>query len=110
MFHAVFLHKRWVHRPEEDTPDTMVFRSADTPLPASRGRWGFELRDDGRAEIMSAGRSDVPDTIGASWQLSGAEGDQLELQLDTGETHRWQIVDIEGNRLELRTSAWRAGL
>jgi hypothetical protein len=98
------LHNRWAHAPEEDTPDTMVFRSDDTPLSASRGRLRFELRPDGRADVLSTGRGDVPETIAASWQLSGSGGDHLELQLDTGETHRWRIVNLSADRLQIRVA------
>jgi hypothetical protein len=101
MFDRALLHKRWVHVPEEDTADTMMFRSDDaSPLP-SRGRLRFELRPDGRADVVSIGRGDVPETIGGSWQLSGSAGEHLELQLDTGETHRWRIVDLGADRLDV---------
>jgi hypothetical protein len=38
---------QWVHSGEEDTADAKVYRPEGYPLPRSRGRAGFEIREDG---------------------------------------------------------------
>jgi hypothetical protein len=70
---------RWVHSHEEDTPDQMVFRSADYAFPPSRGREAIELRPDGSYAGTVPGPVDKP--------VAG----------DTGE---WTLED-DGRRLRL---------
>ena len=60
--------RSWVHVFEQDTPNGLVFRPADSDLPLSRRpRAGFELRADGSAVLISTGAADEPRTRTGSW-------------------------------------------
>jgi hypothetical protein len=65
---AIF--KRWVHSREEDTEEIMVFRPATFEFPRSRGRNGFEIKEDGVFVLYTIGATDGPRAIRGTWKLN----------------------------------------
>jgi hypothetical protein len=95
---------RWVHSHEEDTPDEMVFRSADYAFPPSRGREAIELRPDGSYAGTVPGPVDKPvagDT--GEWALSD---DGRRLRLGDREL---EVVDAKPGVLRVRRTSTGAG-
>jgi len=68
---AKHLTKRWMHSHEEDTPNEMVFRTADYDFPRSRGRTGFELRPDQSMVDIQPGAGDAGQESSGKWELEG---------------------------------------
>jgi hypothetical protein len=91
------LQGRWVHSHEEDTPDEMVFRSADSgyAFPRSRGRRAFELRPDGTYAGSTPGPADKPEPSSGRWALE--DGNRLALPDQVLE-----ITEAEGGVLKVR--------
>jgi hypothetical protein len=92
---------RWVHAHEEDTEDEMVFRPADTELPPSRGRMGFELREDGTFVEAGLGARDIPEEATGSWVLEDGV-----ITLSEGATQgvprEMEVVTVDEERLVVR--------
>jgi hypothetical protein len=92
---------RWVHAQEEDTDDEMVFRPADADLPPSRGRMGFELREDGTFAESGLGARDVPEEAAGSWVLED-ETITLSEGAAQGVPREMEIVSVDDERLVVR--------
>lgn len=71
------LFGRWLHSHEEDTPDATVYRRDSFPFPPSRGRHGFELRDDGSLLDLGPGAGDRPSPGAGTWEQPAP--DELKL-------------------------------
>lgn len=60
---------KWIHSHEEDTDQEAIYRPASFSFPRSRGRRGFELRDDGTLMETAIGATDVPEEAVGRWDL-----------------------------------------
>jgi hypothetical protein len=69
----------WVHSHEEDTNAEVVFRPESYEFPPSRGRFSFELKEDGNLVRFGIGPTDKATPTGGSWKL---EGNKLSLNPD----------------------------
>ena len=88
--------RSWVHVIEQDTPDGLVFRPAESDIPLSRRpRAAFELRTDGSALLTAGGPADGPRTRPGSW--THAAGTVL-VHEDDGRV-RWRIVEATADQL-----------
>ena len=94
------LCRRWVHSHEEDTAGEMVFRPADYVFPLSRGRFAFELREDGSAITSEPGAADRPRAAKGRWSLKDVEL-CLTAQAAAKE-RRFEIVSATRERLVVR--------
>lgn len=95
------LNTQWMHSHEEDTGQDMVFRPADYKFPPSRGRTGFELRQDGTAVSFGIAPTDAPKQNTGSWSLS----DEGHLRLDlaaNNESRVYQLVSADPDRLVVK--------
>jgi hypothetical protein len=70
------LYQHWKHSHEEDTLTQTVFRSITYNFPRSRGRFSFELQQDGTAVFHEIGQTDRSQLAVGIWRL---EGDRLLL-------------------------------
>lgn len=68
------LYGRWLHSHEEDTATETVYRLDSFKFPPSRGRAGFDLREDGSATMLVIGATDRREEVPERWSLNG---DQL---------------------------------
>lgn len=97
---------KWVHAHEEDPLDGSgleVYRPSDWPLGPSRGRRGFDLREDKRAILIDIAAADGTDVGDARWSIEA--GNVLLIRSD-GKVRRLQIKELDRDRLvvnELRS-------
>jgi hypothetical protein len=54
------IFKFWVHSSEEDDKDTIVYRPRDFEFPPSRGRSGFEIKQNREFVLYGLNPSDRP--------------------------------------------------
>jgi hypothetical protein len=67
------IFKHWVHSFEEDTQGMQAYRPASYAFPLSRGREGFEVKEDGTFVLHNIGPADGTDKIPGTWkQASGS--------------------------------------
>ena len=95
------LCRHWVHSHEEDTGTEKVFRPATYDLPPSRGRFSFELKEDGSLLRYGLGPTDRTETSRGTWRL---EGDRLEFCPGTKDAPEqvFEIVSSSPDRLVVR--------
>ncbi|MCC6585255.1 MAG: hypothetical protein IT168_00930 [Bryobacterales bacterium] len=91
-----YLFGRWLHSHEEDTPEATVYRRDSFPFPPSRGRHGFELRDDGSLVDLGPGAADRPGHSAGAWEQP--EPGQLKLCGGFGE-RCLQIIALSEDKL-----------
>ncbi len=92
------LQAAWVHSHEEDEAGRMVFRSADTDLPPSRGRTGFTLKSGDAVEVVGPGPDDRRRTSSGHWTLEGKR-----LRIDApGLSGTFDVETVDDQRLVVR--------
>lgn len=92
------LNQRWLHSHEEDTESEKVFRLASYQFPPSRGRIGFELRQDGNAAVVGIAPTDGPQESEGTWTID--ENGQLLIRLPGfGPAADMSVVSMSSNRL-----------
>jgi hypothetical protein len=98
---AKTLSRHWVHSHEEDTQTEMVFRPAHHKFPPSRGRKGFELKNDGTLVDLGLAPNDAQAATAGRWQLKGNE---LVLQSPSSRTpeRTLEIIAADNDRLVVR--------
>ena len=57
------IYKYWIHSYEEDTEDKKVYRPSTFEFPPSRGRDGFEIKENGEFILHITGPTDKPGKI-----------------------------------------------
>jgi hypothetical protein len=57
------IYKNWIHSHEEDTEDKKVYRPSTFEFPPSRGRDGFEIKENGEFVLSIMGPTDRPEKI-----------------------------------------------
>ena len=93
----------WVHSHEEDPLDTSgceVYRPSNWDFGLSRGRRGFQLREENRATVLGIAPTDGVHTNLAIWSLDA--GSVLVIREENGTVRHLQIVTVEPDRLVLR--------
>ncbi|GAA4062557.1 hypothetical protein [Actinomadura miaoliensis] len=91
--------KRWLHSHEEDHGDVRVYRPADFPFPRSRGRHGFELRDDGTAVEHYSGPDDRPRTRTGRWRAETPDRVRLSFPGERPRETTLEILESSPDRL-----------
>jgi hypothetical protein len=105
---AIF--RTWIHSHEEDTPEVSVYRPRGHPLPAARGREGFEIHENGRfvhygiaagegaRETVGRWTAESPDRI----RLEFPEDDSGGAAVDRDLSDRLTIESCAAEKLEIR--------
>lgn len=92
------LQASWVHSHEEDEGGRVVFRSAETELPPSRGRQAFTLKPGGEADTSGPGPDDRRRSASGRWTLQGKR-----LHIDApGFSGAFEVESVDGQRLVVR--------
>ena len=95
---ALFQH--WTHSYEDDTSDITVYRPASYAFPPSRGREGFEIREDGVYIRHAIGRADYPEQFEGSWEMS--EEDELIVTLPKQPPFELKILSVTEEMLKIQ--------
>jgi hypothetical protein len=95
------LYGRWMHSREEDAGDARVYRRPDYRFPPSRGRTGFDIRDDGTFVAIGIGPGDGQKGRRGRWRHAG-DGN-LHVTYDDGEEQTLRIVAVADDVLRITT-------
>ena len=98
------LCRRWVRSRGEDSATELVYRPADFPLPPSRGRSGFEFKEDGTFKRIGIGATDISRVEAGTWRIDDAQPDQIHVEV-AGEDKVFQIQDLAPDRLSIQKSS-----
>lgn len=91
-----------MHAYEEDSAGIQVYRPSGHPLPAARGRTGFEIKGNGEFIQYEPGPADVPQAVPGRWRAEDAE--QIRVDLDGGSPRSFTltIVTVDDQLLRVR--------
>ena len=91
------IYKHWVHSHEEDTVDKKVYRPSTFEFPQSRGRDGFELRENGEFILYVTGPTDKSEKILGNFTI---HSDKLNVELvSIQKSYTMTILSCDENRL-----------
>ena len=98
---AIFAH--WVHSREEDAEGLEVFRPESFEFPASFGRDGFEMHENGAFVQEDVGPADGVVRVPGRWSLLGPRQVAVSFHgTATREGYTFEIVAVEADVLRIR--------
>ena len=95
------IFQRWIHSYEDDTPDTIVYHTSDYDFPLSRGRRGFEIKENGTCIRFDIGSNDLPRKVIGKWKV---EGEKIKMCFTDKElkTEDLNIFSCDKNTLQIK--------
>lgn len=96
------IYKHWIHSREEDTEDVRVYRPSDYEFPPSRGRDGFEFRENGEFIQYGIGPTDGVQRIVGTWTAEGENQIRVSLKAEQEESYTMQVVSCDESLLKIR--------
>lgn len=96
------LFKHWIHAHEEDTDDVQVYRPSEHTFPPSRGRTGFEIKDNGEFIQYEIGPNDAPQPVPGRWHREGAQRIRVDLEGGKYRSFTLTIVSVDDQVLRVR--------
>jgi hypothetical protein len=96
------LHQRWMHSREEDTDAEMVFRPAGYNFPRSRGRTGFELRNNGKLVEIGIAPTDAQQEAEGTWGLEDGNKLAFHRSSESEPSRILQVISADKDRLVVK--------
>ena len=95
------IFQRWIHSYEDDTPNTIVYHTSGYDFPLSRGRRGFELKEDGICIRYDIGPNDLPRKVVGKWKL---EEEKIKMYFADKEfkTDDLSVISCDKNTLQIK--------
>lgn len=98
------LYEHWTHSHEDDGEDYKIFRPSAYDFPPSRGREGFEAREDGTFIWHRIAPADGTEKVEGNWTWDGKDT-TLTAKFPEGaprEVMKLKILDVYEERLKVR--------
>lgn len=96
------MFKHWIHSHEEDSEGIKVYRPSDYNFPPSRGREGFELKENGEFIIYGIGATDKYEAIVGTWKAEGENKIQVSFDNQNEQSFTLDIVASDEDVLKIR--------
>ncbi len=96
------IFKHWIHSREEDIETVRVYRPSDYEFPPSRGRDGFEFRENGEFIQYGIGPTDRLQRIIGTWMAEGENQIKVSFEAEQQESYTMQVVSCEESLLKIR--------
>ena len=90
LFNEECIYKHWNHSYEEDTVDKKVYRLSTFEFPPSRGRDGFEIKENGEFILYIMGPTDRPEKFFGNFTI---DSNKLNIEL-TSKIQKSYIMTI----------------
>lgn len=97
--HAIF--KQWIHSREEDTEGVRVYRPSDYNFPPSRGREGFEIKENGEFIRYGIGPTDRRQKITGTWKVEENNKIRVTFEGQRQESYTIQILSCDEGVLKV---------
>src|SRR5580765_4919443 len=92
----------WLHSHEEDGEGLQIYRPASYKFPPSRGRRGFEFREDGELVYIGIARTDGAEPMAGAWSIEGADRVRITVTGGRVQPYELQIVSCTKELLKVR--------
>ena len=96
------IYKHWIHSREEDAEDVRVYRPSDYKFPPSRGREGFEIKENGEFIQYGIGPTDAPEKIIGTWTIAGENQIIVSLEVPRQNSYTMEVVSCDERLLKVR--------
>lgn len=92
----------WRHAYEEDKNGIAVYRSIDYSFAPSRGREGFEIKQDGTFSKIATGQEDASETITGEWTQKGDKLIKISFEDNEHSPQKIEITESKEGILKVR--------
>ena len=96
------IFKHWIHSREEDIETVRVYRLSNYEFPPSRGRDGFEFRENGEFIQYGIGPTDRMQRILGTWTAEGENQIRVSFKAEQQEPYTMQVVSCDESLLKIR--------
>ncbi len=96
------IFRRWIHSHEEDTEDTMVFRTTDYKFPLSRGRQAFEFKENGEFIEYDVGPTDRGMKVFGRFEYDGKGLITIHFEDHAIKPVVLKLISLNGNALKIK--------
>ncbi len=96
------IFKHWIHSREEDIETVRVYRPSDYEFPPSRGRDGFEFRENGEFIQYGIAPTDRLQRIIGTWTAEGKNQIRVSFKAEQQESYTMQVVSCDESLLKIR--------
>lgn len=96
------MFKHWTHSHEEDSEGIKVYRPSGYNFPPSRGRDGFELKENGEFIRYGVGATDKQEAVVGTWIAEGENKIQVSFDPQNNQSFTIDIVSSDENVLKIR--------
>jgi hypothetical protein len=102
-FNEECIYNHWIHSYEEDTENEKVYRLSTFEFPPSRGRDGFEIKENGEFILYITGPADRPQKIFGNFTI---ESNKLHVELTSNiqKSYTMTILSCDENQLKIQKS------
>ena len=99
------MFRKWTHSREEDTREMTVFRPSTFSFPPSRGREGFEFRENGEFIHYHIGATDRSEAVFGQWRVE--QNNVIEVDFPTAQLlpYRLVVISVDNDVLKVRREA-----
>lgn len=98
LFNEECIYKHWIHSYEEDTENKKVYRSSTFEFPPSRGRDGFEIKENGEFILYIMGPTDRPEKMFGKFTIDSNKL-HIELTSKIQKSYIMTILSCDENQL-----------
>ncbi len=88
------IYQHWIHSHEEDANDTNVFRPSSYDFPLSRGREGFDIKDNGTFIKYAIAPDDKSEKVIGHWKSEGLNKIRVYFDDPQKESYILDIISI----------------
>lgn len=96
------MFKHWTHSREEDSGEIKVYRPNEYNFPPSRGRDGFELKENGEFIYYGIGATDKREAVIGRWKAEGENKIQVTFDNQNNQSFTLDIVASDEDVLKIR--------
>ena len=94
--------RHWVHSHEEDTQDVRVYRPASYDFPPSRGRMGYQFREDGELIYYGIARTDGTEQSSGRWTIEETSRVRIDVDNERIQPSVLDVVSCDDEMLKVR--------
>jgi len=96
------IFKHWVHSYEHDTDTCYIYRPHDYPFPRSRGRRGFDIKENGEFVLYRIAPNDGLNSFSGRWKLKGVDTVIVGFKAEEINSFSFRIISCEEDILIIK--------
>lgn len=94
--------KHWIHSHEQDSGEVQVYHPDTYKFPPSRGRRGFEIKEDGQFIQYGIAPDDRPKRNEGRWFSEGTNTLRIDFAANRTKHYKIKIVSCDNDTLKIQ--------